>query len=405
MDESKWSRLLLRIMSYVLVAVISVSATMAYCAIIFSDSSNIAQVLPTVQNNTDKLDELRKLIEERFIGETDRVALDDAAATAMVSATGDRWSYYIPASQYAANQENMENSYVGIGITITQRKDGTGLDVNQVEPAGGAKEAGILPGDIVTAVEGQKIADLGMDGVRNLIRGEEGTSVSITILRNGQTREVSVIRRRIQVVVASGKMLEDNIGLIKIVNFNDRCAQETIAQIERLREEGAQSLIFDVRFNPGGYKDELVQLLDYLLPEGEVFRSIYYNGREQVDQSDANCLDMPFAVLINADSYSAAEFFAAALDEYDRAILVGEATVGKSYFQNTIKLSDGSAVALSVGKYVTPKGVTLAEVGGLKPEIEVKVDEKIAAQIYGELLEDGQDPQLQAAIRALKKVK
>ena len=387
MEKKHWSAILLRVLSYVLVAVVA-SITTMYC--MSFQSSN-------------KLNTLRFLIDNYFIGEVDRQALEDGAANGMVEALPDRWSYYIPASQLQANQENMANAFVGVGITILVREDGQGFDIQKVEPGSGALEAGILPGDILTAVEGQKVSELGTDGTRNLIRGEENTQVQLTVLRDGQEHTFAVTRKKLLVQVATGRMLEGNVGYITIANFNDRCAQETIARIEELLEQGATALIFDVRFNPGGYKDELVKLLDYLLPEGDLFRSVFYSGLEQLDTSDEKCLEIPMAVLMNGDSYSAAEFFAAALDEYDWAVLVGEPTVGKGYFQNTIELGDGSAVALSVGKYFTPKGVCLGDTGGLIPEVEVKIDLETAAKVYAGLLEPQEDPQLQAALEALKK--
>jgi carboxyl-terminal processing protease len=202
--------------------------------------------------------------------------------------------------------------------------------------------------------------------------------------------------------VAEGQMLEENIGLVRINNFDERSAEETLAAIAALTEQGAQALIFDVRFNPGGYKVELCKILDYLLPEGPIFRSQTYDGKESITESDEACLDLPFAVLVNGQSYSAAEFFAAALDEYDKAVVIGEPTVGKSYFQNTYRLRDGSAVALSVGKYCTPNGVSLADVGGLKPETEIVLDKETAAKIQAGLLPVAEDPHIQAAIAALK---
>ena len=262
-------------------------------------------------------------------------------------------------------------------------------------------KAGILAGDIITEVDGKQIKQLSVDAVSELIRGEEGTEVSLTVLRKEQKLQFSVTRMHIEVPVAQGQMLENSIGLVKINNFDDRCAEETIAAIEELVGQGAKALIFDVRGNPGGFKTELVKVLDYLLPEGPLFRSLYYTGKEEVDNSDAKHLDLPMAVLINGRSYSAAEFFAAALEEYDWAVLVGEPTVGKSYFQQTVRLDDGSAVALSVGKYTTPKGVSLAEEGGLKPEIQVEVDKETANKIYAGTLAPEEDPQIQAAIEAL----
>ena len=196
-------------------------------------------------------------------------------------------------------------------------------------------------------------------------------------------------------------MLEDGIGLVTIVNFDGRCAEETIAAIQALREQGAEKLIFDVRNNPGGYAHELVAVLDYLLPEGELFHMEFYTGEEEFDHSDESFLDMPMAVLVNADSFSAAEFFAAALQEYEAAVIVGGKTVGKGYFQTTIQLNDGSAVGLSVGKYYTPSGVSLQNVG-ITPDVEVPVDEETYTNIYYGLVEAKDDPQIQAAMDALK---
>ena len=196
-------------------------------------------------------------------------------------------------------------------------------------------------------------------------------------------------------------MLENNIGLVTIVNFDSRCADETIAAMESLLDQGAQKLIFDVRYNPGGYKDELVKVLDYLCPEGLLFRSEYYNGKIEDDMSDAGCLNVPMAVLVNGSSYSAAEFFAAALRDYDKAVIVGEQTCGKGYFQSTFRLKDGSAVGLSIGKYYTPGGVSLADVG-VTPDVTVEVDAETAAKIYSGMLDPMEDPQILAAIDALK---
>lgn len=379
--------LLFKILSYILVAAIASGVT--YYAVGFGTGQS-------------KLAQLETLILDRFIGETDQTAMEDAAAAAMVDSLGDRWSYYIPADSYAAHVEQMENAYVGIGVTISNQAGEEGFEILQVEPDSGAADAGVQAGDIIVEVEGQTVLEIGMDEARNLIRGEADTPVSIAVLRSGERLELTVYRKLIQVTVAYGQMLEDNIGLVTIANFDERCADETLTAVQELLQAGAKKLIFDVRFNPGGYKTELVKVLDRLLPEGPLFRSLLYTGEEAVDESDETCLEMPMAVLINGSSYSAAEFFAAALNEYDWAVLVGEPTVGKSYFQNTIRLSDGSAVGLSVGKYFTPNGVSLADEGGLQPEILVEVDDETAAKIYAGQLEPADDPQLQAAIEALK---
>lgn len=357
--------------------------------------------LAAPKTGTSKLDQLESLILERFIGESDRVAMEDAAAEAMVDSLGDRWSYYIPADEYEAYQEQVANAFVGVGITIQLTEESQGLLVVDVTRGGPAEEAGILVGDTLVAVEQTRIAGMSTTEVRNLVRGEEGTWVSLTLSRDGREETFSVERRRIEVPVATFSMLDNHVGLVRIENFDQRCAQETIAAIEALLAQGAEGLIFDVRGNPGGYADEMVKILDYLLPEGELFRTVDYAGRERVDTSDADCLELPMAVLVNQDSYSAAEFFAAALREYDWAVVVGQKTCGKGYFQNTLPLSDGSAVGLSVGKYFTPNGQSLADVG-VTPDRVVEVDEDTRWKIYYGTLPTEEDVQLETARELLE---
>lgn len=347
-----------------------------------------------------KLDQLESLIAEKFIGEADPVQLADAAAGAMVKATGDRWSYYIPASEYESYQEQTENAYVGVGMTIQATEDASGFLIVDVVPGGPAEEAGVRILDLLIRVDNTDIRALSASEVRELVKGEEKTYVSFSVMRQGTQETILVQRRRVETPVATFEMLEGNIGLVTIENFDERCAEESISAIGTLLKNGAEKIIFDVRHNPGGFASELVDLLDYLLPEGDLFRTVRYDGKEHVDTSDAGCLEIPMAVLVNSASYSAAEFFAAALREYEAAIVVGEQTVGKGYFQSTYQLSDGSAVALSIGKYFTPKGVSLAE-NGVTPDIVVSVDEATAEGIYYGTLLPQEDPQIQAAMKAL----
>lgn len=376
-----------RALSYVLVAVLSSMLTLF--------------LAPSGENQ--KLAQIRWLIDTYYIGEYAEEDLYDGAAHGMVAGTGDQWSYYIPASEYASYVEQMQNAYVGIGVTITQPEDAEGFLIQKVEPNGGAYEAGILAGDIIIRVEDQDAKQLGTDGAAILIKGAEGSQVSVTVLRGEEELTFSVTRKLVQVEVARGELLPGGIGLVTIANFDDRCSQETLAAIESLRQQGAKALLFDVRFNPGGYRHELEAVLDYLLPEGTIFHAVSYNGEEDKTMSDAECLEMPMAVLVNEDSYSAAEFFAAALQEYGWAKVVGTPTTGKGYFQSTFDLSDGSAVNLSIGKYFTPvKGISLAEVGGLQPDLIEKVDEELYYKLYAGTVAPEEDPQIQAAVKLLQ---
>lgn len=353
------------------------------------------------QGANSKLDQLEKLILERFIGEADQTAMEDAAAEAMVASLGDRWSYYIPASEYASYLEQVQNAYVGVGMTIQLSEDGQGFLIIDVTEGGPAEAAGVQVDDVLVEIEGNSTVGMDVNQARDHVRGEEGTTVRLVFLRNGERRELDVERKRIETAVAEWQMLEGNVGLIKIVNFDQRCAQETLKGIEELLDQGAKSLIFDLRGNPGGYASEMVKILDYLLPEGDLFRTLDYAGRETLDKSDADFLDIPMVAIVNGESYSAAEFFAQALREYDAALVVGEKTSGKGYFQNTLVLNDGSAVGLSVGKYFTPKGESLAGVG-VTPDVEIPLDDETWYNVYYGRINPMEDPHILAALELLK---
>ena len=390
-DQNKILDIVLKVVSYILAATVGASLTL----VLLVQFGYVSR-----DGGMTKLEQLQLLIEERFIGEADATAMGDAAAEGMIASLGDTWSYYISADQYQSFVEQMENAYVGVGITVTHREDGTGIDILQVTAGGPAEEAGLLPGDVIVAVNGEAIVSDNLQDLSSRVKGEEGTTVDLTILRDGAEQVFTVERRRILIPVVKGDLLADGKGLVTIYNFDDRCASETIATIEELLSSGARTLIFDVRNNPGGYKHELVELLDYLLPEGVLFRSERYDGEVINDYSDARRLEVPMVVLVNSESYSAAEFFAAALREYNVALIVGEETCGKGYFQQTYTLLDGSAVNLSVGKYYTPNGASLANVG-ITPDVVVPVDDETFNAIYSGTLPPEEDPQIQEAVKLL----
>ena len=362
-----------------------------------------AEQLTEIYNSkvTSKTAEVQEYLDTYFVGEADDAVLADAAASAMVDAIQDEWSYYIPAASYDLYLEQMNNEYVGIGVTITQTEEMDGLTVQDVTPGSPAEEAGIQVFDVIIEVEGESVAGTDLNTVRDLVRGESGSFVNLTLLRGENRLSVNVERRLVEAVVASGKMLEGNIGYISITNFDLKCADQTIAAIESLVNQGAEALIFDVRNNPGGYKTELVKVLDYLLPEGELFRMVSSTGEEMVDRSGPTCLDIPMAVLVNLDSYSAAEFFAAALQEYDAAEIVGTRTYGKGYYQLTYELSDGSTIVLSSGTYYTPNGISLAGVG-ITPDVELDLDPEDVMELYYHRLDPELDEQLQAALELFR---
>lgn len=333
--------------------------------------------------------------------DVDLEAVSDGALDGMVSALGDRWSYYLDRESYQSTMERRSNQYVGVGITVTY-EDERGLYVLAVSDGSPAETAGIQAGEIIAAVDGTDLAgEARYEGV-DLISGQSGDQLILTVLdAQGESRDVTVTLAAIHVEVASGRMLDNGVGVVTLSNFNSDAAEEFRTVTDELVEQGATALVFDMRGNGGGYIDELTQILDYLLPEGVVFRSSPRWGRDYAYESDADCVDLPFAVLVDESTYSAAELFAAELRETTGAYIVGEVTSGKGYSQQTLPLLNGGAVGLSTAAYFTGSGVSLIGTGITPDEVISLTDEQEALRAAGQL-EPEEDPQLQAALELLE---
>lgn len=332
--------------------------------------------------------EIEKIIDDNYIGDADYNELYNAAAAAMVKSIGDKWSYFMSAEEYEAYKLSSSNEYSGIGVSVKVNSSGE-FEVFSVEESSPAANAGIAVGDIITAIDGEDVSDKTLEDVSLLIRSKVNKDFPMTLESGGDTKTVTVACEIIYKNPVSSRLLDGNIGYIKISNFEAGSSENTKKAIEQLLQTGATSFIFDVRNNPGGLLTELVDLLDYILPEGDLFISVDKSGKETVQTSDKVSLKNKMIVLVNGNSYSAAEFFAAALQEYNWATVVGEQTTGKARSQITLELSDGSAVHISTHKYLTPNRVDLAEAGGVTPDIAVAQDDEKT------------DKQLETAINAL----
>lgn len=329
-----------------------------------------------------------KLVEDKFVGEYDETAAVDAALEGLVSGLGDRWSYYLTEEEYQAQNQRRTNQYVGIGVTITYERE-DGLLIQEVTAGGPAEAAGLRSGEVITAVDGVSLAgDARFEG-SSLIQGEEGTTVSLEVLgAGGVSRTVEVARASMDTDPVEYEMLEGDVGYVRLLNFYDNSAARLEAAVAELQAQGAQAMIFDMRDNGGGYLSQLTDMLDFLLPEGPIFITRDKAGHEEVTYSDASCVDLPMVVLVNEDTYSAAEFFAAELQEWGVARIVGEPTSGKGYSQQTFALPHGGAIAISTGAYFTGSGTSLIGTG-------LTLDQEIYQTGEG-------DAQLEAALELLK---
>ena len=325
--------------------------------------------------------EVKTTLDNYYIGEIDEETVSSAAFSAMVNSLGDMWSSYMGPSEYQTYQLYSSNQFVGLGVTITKDSDTGGFEITGLTEGSPAENAGLTRGDIILAVDGEDVTGMTLTDVRSLITSHIDESVELHLNRNGSEIDVSVDCRLIYDNPVSYEMVNGNVGYIRISNFESGAAQNAISAIESLLQSGAQYFVFDVRTNPGGLLSELTTLLDYLLPGGDILVSVDKSGEETVVTSNNVCLDMDMCVLVNADSYSAAEFFAAALQEYNWATIVGEHTTGKGRSQQTFELSDGSALHISTAKYLTPNRVDLSEEGGVTPDIEVALSGNTDSQL------------------------
>ncbi len=343
-----------------------------------------------------------RIVSTEFVGDYDLGEFTDAALDNAVASLDDDWSYYMDADSYADYQDYSANRYQGIGVTIIQDEQTGGFRIEALTKDGPAQRAGLQAGEIILSVDGVSVIGAAVDDLRSLIQADFGAEALITVQNEqGQVRQVSVSCEEIYTSPVSSELLDEHVGYVAITNFRAGAGAEAVAAVEQLLEQGADSFVFDVRSNPGGQVSEMVEILDYLLPEGDIFIRADKRGHEVVERSDEHCVELPMAVVVNGDSYSAAEFFAAALRDYQWASVVGEPTTGKARSQVTIPLWDGSAVHISKYSYLTPGRVDLYEAGGLTPDVEVWLSEEELLAYQTGWLEPADDPQVQAAVGAL----
>lgn len=351
-----------KVLTCILAVVIVLSGTFGF--LLYKENQRLENEL---LNNADLM-ELESYVDENFYKAPDKKVAMDGALKGYVAGLGDPYSSYLTEDEYKSWQTMESGTMVGIGVTVQQHE--TGLYVVEVTEGYPAYVSGIHKGDIITEVEGERVTDIGYDETVARIKGEEGTEVTISVDRNGERQEFTVMRSEIEMVTASGKMLDENIGYIRISAFRENTDEQFAEVLDSLLNEGAKGLIFDVRNNGGGLLTSLQAILDPLLPEGNIAIATYGNGDVRtIMQSDAEETDIPMAVLVNGNTASAAELFAASLSDWDKAFLVGETTFGKGIMQST-ESAAGGAITLTVATYQTVRGECYHGVG-ITPDYEV----------------------------------
>ena len=356
--------------------------------------------LEEMETRYSKLKSVADIVDKYFVGEYKEADAIEVALAGYVAGLDDVWSAYYTAEQTASIEEDEANQYVGIGVTYSTAAESL-YQITAITPGGPADLAGILPGDKLLTAAGVDVNTLETgDDLAALVKGEIGTQVTIVVERAGEPLTFNITRDVIYTYSVTSRMLENNVGYIAIADFDSNVDDEFREHLTTLQEQGAKGFIFDVRNNPGGYVSVMHEMLDGLLPEGPVITMVDKAGEEMPLTSDADMLEMPMVVLTNEYSVSAAEFFAAALQEYDMATVVGTKTSGKGYSQQTFKLSDGSSVHISTTRYYTPKGNSLAETG-VTPDLVVELPLEDLNLLLSGKLADADDEQLQSAMKTV----
>ncbi len=390
------------------VALMLLTAALTYCITLYASEREYNAKLAGLSDREAeyaKIAEVRGYIDKYFVEEYEDKNITDGALYGMVASLGDRWSYYLPAEQFASVVNSTSGKIVGIGVNASYDSDRGAVLILDVYEGSPAEYAKLLPFDRIVGVDGVQVAQIGYDAAVKKIQGAVGTPVSLTVEREGVAEPISlsITRREIDVQSVKAKILDGNIGYIKISSFDANVDKDFAAALANLKKANVEGIVFDVRNNPGGLLNVLVNVLDPLLPEGIIIREENKSGKAITHYSDANELNLPMAVLTNEYSISAAEFFAAALQESGKATVVGEATTGKGLAQSQIPLSDGSGIILSVSKYYTGRGASLEDSHGIKPDKTVELTAEEKKKFY--LLSEKEDRQLQAAIAAVNERK
>lgn len=345
---------------------------------------NIASIAQTLKS-------FRNAIDEYYIGEIDEQKILDETIKGYINGLDDEYSEYMTAEEWEEFQADALGNYVGIGIYMSVDENSNVVIVSPIKGTP-AEIAGLQSGDVIVNVNDENVLGMSSDIVSSKIKGEEGTKVKITVLRNSEYLDFEIERKAIKVYHVETEMLENKIGYISLLTFDEGCAEELKNGYEKLKSEGAEKIILDLRNNTGGLVDEALSIADMILPKGDkILITLDSKGNEEESISDNNpIIDCDLVVLVNEYSASASEILVGALKDHQKAKIVGKTTYGKGVIQSVFMLNDGSALKLTVNEYFTPNKIKINKVG-ITPDYEVELNP-----------ETEEDEQLNKAIELLK---
>ncbi|MBO7474158.1 MAG: PDZ domain-containing protein [Ruminococcus sp.] len=337
-------------------SLIAIASAVTFILTSFFSLQSFNKTVVDVSEKGKKYNSLQTLdsyVREHYLGDIDESELNDGILKGYISGLGDKYSKYLSEEEYLTEQNEGAGQLVGLGLTLTEDESGYIRIAGMIQDSP-VTEAGLMVGDIITLIDGVSVLSVGFDESVEAMRGTEGSEIRLTVRRGGVDKDYTFTRRSIEEISVTGEMISEYVGYIKVTGFKKNTPQQFMNALERLTSNGVRALIFDVRDNGGGIVPSLSECLDPLLPEGVIATAEYKDGHsETIVYSDETMLDIPMVVLVNKNTASAAELFAASLRDFASAYLIGEKTYGKGVMQETTEFNKNGAVILTVARYKT----------------------------------------------------
>lgn len=357
-------------------SLIAIASAVTFILTSFFSLQSFNKKVVDVNEKAKKYNSLQLLdtyVRDNYFGKIDETELNDGILKGYVAGLDDKYSRYLSADEYIDEQNENAGELIGLGLTLSEDESGY-IRIDSIIADSPAIESGIQNGDIIISVDGVDVIETGFNEAVEAMNGSEGTSITLTVRRNGVDTDYTFTRRSIELITVTGELIDGYIGYIKIDGFKQNTPEQFINTLQHLTSNGAKALIFDLRDNPGGLVESVEECLDPLLPEGVIAIAEYKDGHsETIVYSDSSELDMPMTVIVNKNTASAAELFAASLRDFEKAELVGEKTYGKGVMQITTEMENGGAVVLTVAEYRTTVSECYDKIG-LNPDYTVVDD-------------------------------
>ena len=346
------------------------------------------------------LQKYKEIIDKYYLGEVDEEKLKEGAIKGYIEGLGDPYTEYISADEMEDYLSDTMGNFVGIGIYMVKNTEKGKIQVLAPIKGSPAEKAGIQAGDLILTVDGVDYSADEMTIASNKIKGEEGTTVTIEVLRGTETKKYELKREKVKVNQVEGKVLSNNIGYINFTSFDETTADDFKAKFEELNKQGIKSLIIDLRNNGGGIVDQALQIADYVADKDSVLLyEVDKNNKETVKKAKTDpIINMPIIILTNENTASASEILAGALKDLGKAKTVGTTTYGKGVIQQILELSDGSGLKVTIEEYQTPNRSKIHKIG-IAPDEEVKLPDSVTNVLN---VTESEDTQLQKAIEMLK---